>query len=47
MVLPLLRAEGGEKEPQVGFMALALEDGRPPEVEAMILLMRPSLSTLT
>jgi len=32
-VVPLLRAEGGEKESQVG---LAPEDGRPTEAETMI-----------
>jgi hypothetical protein len=34
-MVPLLRAEGGEKEPQVGLMAT--EDGRPTEAEARIL----------
>jgi len=44
-VVPLLRAEGGEKESQVGLVAP--ENGRPTEAETMILLltpMRPSLS---
>ena len=34
-MVPLLRAEGGEKEPQFGLVAP--EDGRPTEAEAMIL----------
>jgi hypothetical protein len=38
-MVPLLRAEGGEKEPQVGLVAP--EDGRPTEAEAMILPLTP------
>jgi len=34
-----VRAEGGEKEPQVGLVAP--EDGRPTEAEAMILTLTP------
>jgi hypothetical protein len=37
--VPLLRAKGGEKEPQVGLVAT--EDGRPTEAEAMILQLSP------
>jgi len=35
-MVPLLRAEGGEKEPQVGLVAPA--DGRPPEARERRLL---------
>jgi len=38
-MVPLLRAEGGEKEPQVGLVAP--EDGRPTEAKAMILPLTP------
>jgi hypothetical protein len=34
-MVPLRRAEGGEKEPQVGLVAP--DDGRPTEAETMIL----------
>jgi len=34
-VVPLLRAEGGEKESQFGLVAP--EDGRPTEAETMVL----------
>ena len=38
--MPLLRAEGDEKEPQVGLVAP--EDGRPPEAKAMTLPLPPN-----
>jgi hypothetical protein len=38
-VVPLLRAEGGEKESQFGLVAP--EDGRPSDAEAMILPLTP------
>jgi len=37
--VPLLLAEGGEKEPQVGLVAP--EDARPPEAEATFLPLTP------
>jgi hypothetical protein len=39
-LVPLLRAEGGEKEPQVGLVAPE-EDGRPTEAETMTLPLKP------
>jgi len=42
--VPLLRAEGDEKEPQVGLVAP--EDGSPPNAEAMILPLTPDKAEL-